>query len=82
MTESILTRLSLEIQYKAGLDKEGKDVFKKISCRAALPWTDKSLWQSFFILNWNFQDSRSFFINPCGFEGNKISIFGSKNIFS
>ncbi|WP_315115958.1 DUF1659 domain-containing protein [Clostridium intestinale] len=31
MTESILTRLALEIQYKSGLDKEGKDVFKKMS---------------------------------------------------
>lgn len=31
MTESILTRISLEMEYKAGLDKEGKDVFKKQS---------------------------------------------------
>ncbi|SHI97047.1 DUF1659 domain-containing protein [Clostridium intestinale] len=31
MTESILTRLSLEVEYKAGLDKDGKDVFRKFS---------------------------------------------------
>lgn len=31
MTEIILTRLSLEIEYKAGLDKEGKDIFRKFS---------------------------------------------------
>lgn len=29
MTESILTQLSLEIGYKASIDEEGKDVFKK-----------------------------------------------------
>jgi len=31
MTESILTHLSVTVEYKAGLDKEGKDVFKKQS---------------------------------------------------
>jgi len=33
MTESMLTRISisLELEYKADLDKEGKDVFKKQS---------------------------------------------------
>ncbi|MNI84257.1 hypothetical protein D3C73_1411460 [compost metagenome] len=31
MTESILTHLSVAVEYKAGLDKEGKDVFKKQS---------------------------------------------------
>ncbi|WP_238904861.1 hypothetical protein [Clostridium sp. YIM B02506] len=31
MTESILTRISLEVEYKADLDKERKDEFKKQS---------------------------------------------------
>ncbi|WP_315115582.1 DUF1659 domain-containing protein [Clostridium intestinale] len=29
MTESILTSLALVVEYKSGLDKEGKDVYKK-----------------------------------------------------
>lgn len=31
MTESILTHISVTVEYNAGLDKEGKDVFKKQS---------------------------------------------------